>query len=725
MKVFDKNNQRLRCQFDDVAWIDDSGVSREELARMCNELAKSTASLPRVLQKAELFSLILHNARVAVDKDDIFQDKIDESVCTGQKLMLKQRLEWQWDIEGRCLGEETAEVLEAWRLFGAFHASPDFGHTSANTQCLLELGFVGLLARVERYAAQEGLSEKQQIMYESCRIMLQACIDFVGRLAQAVRPHDEDSYRALKQLTVGAPRNIYEAMQLLLVYFFLHEYVAGARVRTFGRLDVLLSPFYRVDIKAGTYTRDEIREMLKFFLNKIWAAKVPYDMPFALGGIDKDGEEVTNEFSYMVVEAYNELDIHSPKIHIRVSEKTPADFLKLVLRCIRGGNSSFVFVNDKTAMQALINVGIEEKDAYNYVPIGCYEPAVWGMEMGCTGNGGVNLPKAVEFAFTDGVDLKSGRQVSIKTGRITSYEEFYAAVKKHIASMCERGLDYITKIEGYYGEIYPDPMLSAQYDRSVETGVDVYEGGAKYNNSSLSAYSIATLVDSIAAVKRLVFEEGRVTFDELTEILKNDWKGQEKLRLYARSIPEKYGNNEPVTDEIMVDMSRFIASQINNRPNGRGGVFKASLFSIDHGFALGKKTMATPDGRHAGDSNSKNLCAVPAMDKKGITALINSVTKIDQTEFPNGVVLDVVLHPSAVSGEDGLEAFLSILKTYFALGGMALHGNVFDAATLRAAQNEPEKYQTLQVRVCGWNAYFVNLSKAEQDAFIMQAENAV
>ncbi|MBO5670855.1 MAG: hypothetical protein J6S41_04835, partial [Clostridia bacterium] len=527
------------------------------------------------------------------------------------------------------------------------------------------------------------------------------------------------------QLTVGAPRNTYEAIQLLVIYFFLHEYVAGARMRTFGRLDVLLSPFYIVDVKAGTYTRDEIKEMLKFFFNKLWAAKVPYDIPFALGGIDKDGEEVTNEFSYMVVEAYNELNIHSPKIHIRVSNKTPVSFLKLVLRCIRGGNSSFVFVNDTVATQALIKAGISPKDAYNYVPIGCYEPAVWGVEIGCTGNGGVNLAKAVELAFTDGVDFRSGSQVSVKTGRIDSYEDFYAAVKRHIAYMCDRCTDYITKIEGYYSEIYPDPILSAQYDHSVETGVDVYEGGAKYNNSSLSAYSIATLVDSIAAVKRLVFDEGRVSFDELSEILKNDWQGQEKLRLYARSIPEKYGNNEPITDAIMVDMSRYIASCINEKANARGGVFKASLFSIDHGFALGKKTMATPDGRHFGDSNSKNLCASAAMDKKGITALIHSVSKIDQTDFPNGVVLDVVLHPSAVSGEDGLEAFCGILRTYFSMGGMALHGNVFDVNTLRAAQNEPEKYQTLQVRVCGWNAYFVNLSKEEQDAFILQAQNAV
>ena len=152
MKAFDKTNQRLRNQFENVAWIEDSGVSREELARMCEELAQSTAALPRVLQKAKLFELILRHARIAIDKDDIFQDKIDESVYTGQKLMVKQRVEWQWDIEGRCLGQDTQEVLDAWRLFGAFHAAPDFGHTSPNTPRLLEFGFVGLLGRIERCA---------------------------------------------------------------------------------------------------------------------------------------------------------------------------------------------------------------------------------------------------------------------------------------------------------------------------------------------------------------------------------------------------------------------------------------------------------------------------------------------------------------------------------------------------------------------------------------------
>ncbi len=383
-----------------------------------------------------------------------------------------------------------------------------------------------------------------------------------------------------------------------------------------------------------------------------------------------------------------------------------------------------MFVNDRIGIKSLMDVGITEQDARDYVPIGCYEPAVWGVEIGCTGNGGVNLAKAVELVFTNGIDLGSGEPCGIQTGKITSYEGFAEAVKQQIRFLTDRAVNYIVELEKHYGEINPDPILSCQYDHSVETGVDVYEGGAKYNNSSMYFYSIASLTDAVCAVKKLVFEEKRLSFDALGEILKANWAGQDKLRAIAKTLPEKYGNNHPAADAIAVEMSDFVAGLVNNRPNGRGGVFKAALFSTDFCFATGSKTMATPDGRLAGEPLSKNLCAVPGMDRNGITGLINSVTQMDHSKFSTGSVLDVVLHPSAVSGEDGLDAFYCILMTYFKKGGFAMHGNVFLADDSKKAQKDPEKYKNLQVRVCGWNAYFINLSRAEQDAFICQAENA-
>ena len=719
MKRFDKNNISLINQFDNIKWIENSGVCEEELNVLYNSLMKG--NYPKAILKAKTFELILEKARIAIDKDDIFQDKVFQShECGG--MMAEQRDIWEDEIRTKFLKEQYSVVCTAYDT-GAYSASSDFGHTSPNMQLLMDVGFIGLLDRIIKYSQKENLSQRQKDFYDSCKITINAIIKFINRLAKETEKTNTENSIALYNIAKGKPTNIYEAMQLIILYFFLHENVQGTRVRTLGRLDVHLYPFYKNDIENGTYTKAEIKEMIKFFFNKIWCAKVPFDLPLCLGGIDENGNDITNELTYLLVETYNELDIHSPKIHIRVSDKTPEDFVKLVLKCIRGGNSSFVFVNDNTIIKSLINVGVEETDARNYVPIGCYEPAVLGKEIGCTGNGGINLAKAVEFAVTGGIDLNSGKQISVKTDDINTYEDFVSVVKQHIKFMTESGLNYIRNIEKYYGEIGPDPLLSSMYDHSVETGIDVFEGGAQYNNTSLYFYFIASLVDSVCAVKKLVFEEKRLTFAELCEILKNNWGNNETLRMIARSIPEKYGNSNPVADEIAREFADYCASLVNNKPNSRGGVFKASLFSIDFFVYYGEKTMATPDGRKNGEILSKNLCATVGMDKKGVTSLINSTTQIDQSQFPNGTVLDVVLHPSAVSGDDGLNAFYSLLKTYFAKGGMAMHGNVFNAEDLKKAQQNPEKYKNLQVRVCGWNAYFVNLSKAEQDAFIRQAEN--
>ncbi|MBE6703361.1 MAG: hypothetical protein E7585_08145 [Ruminococcaceae bacterium] len=715
---FAAKREALARQFDDIQWQTDSGSSPQDLEAQV-QLWEQTG-LPHATIKAKTFALICEQGQIAIDRDDIFQDKLN-----GGKLMVEQRKRWEKQVKDTYLKEQTDAIRRAWRDCGAYTGHGDYGHISPNSKLLLEMGLVGLLERVERYAAQENLSESQHVFYDSCKIMLNAMITVAKRLSEAIRPYNRENADALWQIAVGKPRNTYEAMQLLILYFFLHEYVAGARVRTLGRLDVLLYPFYKKDLESGSYTKAEIREMLKFFLHKFWSAKVPFDLPFCLGGIDESGNEVTNEMSYLIVQTYNSLNIYSPKIHIRVSDQTSADFVKLVLSCIRGGNSSFVFVNDSIATKALRGVGITETDARNYVPIGCYEPAVWGVELGCTGNGAINLVKAVEFVFTRGRDLKSGEMIGIDTGEIGSYEAFIDALKRQLCYITDRAAQYVIDIEKHYREIYPDPILSCQYDESVRRGVDLYEGGAKYNSSSLYFYCIGSFVDAVCAVKQLVFEEKRLSFDTLGDILKKDWANAETLRQVALHLPVKYGNGNPVADAIAAEIADFCAGLVNNRPNGRGGVFKASLFTIDRCFYVGERTMATPDGRHAGAPLSKNMCATTGMDKNGVTALISSVTKMDLSKFPNGSVLDIILHPSAVQGEDGLDAFYALLLTYFRQGGFAMHGNVFHVKDLRAAQKEPEKYKTLQVRVCGWNAYFVELSKVEQDAFIRQAENAI
>lgn len=716
MRLFNKENPDYLNQFTSINWIKEKKDFDCELRQKINLICENN-SISKPMRKAKAFEIIANEAPVAVDKEDIFQEKIFSGNIIGSITA-----KWQNEIVNTYLKEENTFINEMWKKYGVFKTDSDFGHTSPNSKLLLDVGFRGLYERLEQYSTRESLTNKQIDFYDSCKITIRAIETIIERLADAVKPYNEDNYIALKNLSHKAPGNIYEAMQLLIVYFYIHEYVYGTRVRTLGRLDVLLQPFYERDTQNGTFTKAEIKEMLKFFLYKIWLMNVPFDLPFALGGMDENGNDVTNDMSYLIVETYNELNIYSPKIHIKVCEKTPQKFIKLVLNCIRGGNSSFVFVNDEVAIRSLVKVGIKEKDARNYVPIGCYEPAVWGVEMGCTDNGGLNLAKMAELVLTCGYDNASDAFLNAITGTVESYEDFVREIKKLIEHYVEYALHYVRKIEGYYGEINPEAILSSMYDESAERGVDVYEGGAKYNNSSFSFYGIASLVDSLAAIKKIVFEEKKVTYTKFCEILKNNWQGYETLRNYAQNECPKYGNNIEEVDEIAVDIANFIADVVNNKPNGRGGVFKATCFSIDYCFTYGHKTMATPDGRFSGTPLSKNLSPTNGMDKEGITSLIQSVTKMDLSKFPNGSVLDVVLHPTAVSGEEGLECFYAVLKTYFQKGGMAMHGNVFDAETLRDAQKHPDKYRNLQVRLCGWNVFFVNLTKEEQDSFIAQAK---
>jgi len=716
MNTFDLNRALLRKQYKNIGWIEESGLSEEALCAACDDLMKENPSMSHALVKAKTFALICEKGRIAVDAEDLFQEKL-----MGRGIIARQRGIWEREIVEAHFPDLKREMTEAWSL-GAYEGVGDYGHCAPDTMALMQLGFPGLLARAEAYAARDGLTQKQQEFYESCRIMLSACIHVLHRLSEAASAANPESAAVLTALTQHEPRTFREALQLIIVYFYLHEYIGATRVRTLGRLDMMLEPFYRRDLAEGSSTREEMLEMLKFFLNKFWAMDVPFGLPFCIGGTDRTGKEITGNVSFLIVEAYGAINIHSPKIHVRVSKETPPEFVKLILRHIRDGFSSFVFVSDETGIESLVRVGIEENDARDYVPIGCYEPGVWGKEIACTGNAHMNLAKAVELVMNGGRDHATGKMLSPDFGEIESFDGFVSAIKLCIRYMAERAMLFVRGIEPYYGIINPDPIHSAMDKNSMERGLDVYESGAKYNNSSVLAMGIGTLTDAMMAVKKLVFETNTVTYPELCGILKNNWQTAPRLRLTAKRLSCKYGNGSAEADALSREMSDFFAALVNAKPNARGGVFKAALFSIDTCFKAGRLTMATPDGRLQGEPISKNLCASIGADRNGITALIRSVTAMDHAAFPNGSVLDVVLHPSAVSGEDGLEAFYGMVKTYFTLGGFALHGNVFDADTLRAARDDPETYANLQVRVCGWNAYFVNLTPPEQEAFIRQAE---
>ena len=715
--AFPADKSVLDTAYENIRWIPETGLPQEALAAGVRAIGEDE-TLPKAIRKAKMFAFILEHAQLAIDKEDIFQDKL-----SGEGLMNAFTWRWNEEVSRQNIPQSLLHERGIAGTCGVYSANPDYGHISPNTEALVTLGIPGLLKRIRDTRAAKGtLTEEQRVFYDSCECVLSAMCGFFLRLADAVREENPLSAECLAHLSAGAPANLYEALALIELYYVLHERIAGARVRTLGRLDAALYPLYCHDLEAGTFTEDEIFDLWRYFLNKIWSAKVPFDQPFMIGGSDGNGTELTSRLTYTILEAYDSLHIYSPKLHVRISEHTPKEFVLRVLRCIRGGNSSFLLLNEEKAIEGLVRIGIDAEDAKKAVLIGCYESAVGGMEIPCTGNGAVNLAKAVIYVFTRGVEPSNGIQIGPDTGVPETFEEFVSAVKRQISHLISCALSCIRAFEPLYPQIYPDPILSSQMDACVERGVDAYSAGAKYNNSSLNAMGIATLTDSVCAVKKLVYEEKRLTLSALGAILASDWENAEELRADILRLPEKYGNNNKYADDIMRTFSDWISKEITGKPNGRGGVFKAGLYSIDHCFTWGEKTQATPDGRHAGEMLSKNLCAVTCMDKNGITAVIQSAAKIDHGGYPNGTVLDIVLHPTTVAGEDGLQAFYGLVNAYFRLGGFAVHGNVFDAAVLRDAQEHPERYQTLQVRLCGWNVYFVNLTRQEQDDFIRRTD---
>ena len=429
-----------------------------------------------------------------------------------------------------------------------------------------------------------------------------------------------------------------------------------------------------------------------------------YGKPFLFG-------PDVNELTTLAFEVYREMQIVDPKLHVRLAERTPQAFLEQVVGCIRDGCTGIVTVNDDAQVEMLCRNGKAREDAEQYILIGCYEPAVMGRELNCSGAAGLNLAKAVELLLA--------------SGDYPTFDDLMAAYLGILDSHITRILDKVRREERLWPRINPSPLLSGTMDSCIERGLDVSQAGAKYNTSGICCYGIANAVDSLTVIRQFVYEERRCTLAELRDILAANWQGHEDLRLVARNRVPKWGNNDDRVDALAVRITDFLGERINHEPNARGGVFQAALYAIlDSAKQWGRPTGALPDGRLAGEPLTINTGASIGMDRGGVTSLLNSVSGLDLSLFPNGTVLDVMLHPSVTGGDEGIRTLCSLIRSYFARGGMAIQFNIFDAGLLREAQRDPARFATLQVRVCGWNARFVDLAPEVQEMFIAKAEAA-
>ena len=729
-RTFERDRALLDHQYDCVCYDPETGLSREELRAEADALEKRLSGEAPLCVKAALFKLTLEKARIHVDAFDWIADHID----FGDALSALRSRQWT-DSGLRAVCTPIDPLAES----GLLTAGLDISHTSPDWARLLTLGLCGLQSaaetRKEQLAAENALTTRRRDFLDGVITVYGAMRTLCRRLsAQAEKeaarqPEDEARLKAvsaaLAHIADHPPRTLHEAVQLAYIYHECQEF-EGEPVRSMGGFDRLYGRFYENDLAAGRLTRDQAKELIKYFFNKFYARTQDKanGKNFYFGGELPDGESAVNDLSYLALEAYREMRTVNPKLSVRVSDNTPEDFVALATDCIRAGCSGIVFCSDRSIIETMMKFGKTREDARRYVPIGCYEPAAEGLEMNRSVSATVNLPKLVELALNDGFDPMYNRQSGPHTGlEFGGYAAFEEAVFRQADYVLDLAMEQIRKSEACWPRFNPSPVLSGTMAPCLDTARDVSRGGTKYNNAGIVCGSLGTAVDALIAVKKLVFEEKRLTLSELRGVLKSDWENDPRLRLIALKKLPKWGNGDPEADEIARRLNARLAACVNGQPNTLGGVFQLAQFSIDFTVRFGRSCGATPDGRRRGEMTSKNLAAVTAMDRRGVTAMIESAGRLDQTQFPDGAVLDCILHPSAVRGAEGLKAFVQLIDTYFSLGGLCIQFNVFDAATLRAAQENPEKYASLQVRVCGWNVFFNHLSRAEQDEFIRQAEH--
>ena len=723
-----RNREKM---LDGIVFDPSTGLDNEALKAGVLALAEKLAGQPHQMIKARAFEFVARNVRIDVSPHDWFVS----FGCWDRNDRPLNPLIAKWDREVNATRLRTLGLLNAHNSSGAAVMWKDFDHSVPDWDAVFALGFPGIRERARRYRLEREergeMTPETAAYFDGIDITYGAILEALGRFRSHALAHAEGDARmlacaeCLEALVHGPPTNTYEVLQLIYLYFMFSEHIDRYQVRSLGNLDRTLFPYYKRDLAEGRYTEAQLREFIDYFLMQ-WASIDNYwGQPVYLGGTNADGETEINELSYILLEEYDRLGIYTPKVQLKIARNTPQRFLDTALDMIRRGHNSLVFVGEEPIRRALMGVGVTAEDARNCDITGCYEFSPRGKSNGtCAGH--VNLLKPFELIFNGGVDPGTGIDLGCRPpdlAELRTFDDFYAAYLKQLGQLIENVIACANDFEQYLSEISPAQVFSATIETSLERARDAFQDGSTYSFSGILNVGLATAVDALMAVRKYVYERRELTLVELADVLRRNWEGHERLRLKILHDPDKYGNGIDAVDLHAEAIAHYIGNKINLRPTGRGGVYQASLHTARLYIAMGEKTGATPDGRRSGEEMSKNASPTMGMDVQGLTALIRSVTRIDSVLFPGDFPLDVMLHPATAKGEEGLAAMRTLVRTYMDRHGIAIHFNVMDAETLVRAQEHPDQYQGLQLRVCGWNVNFTELSRREQDMYILRARN--
>ncbi len=536
-----------------------------------------------------------------------------------------------------------------------------------------------------------------------------------------------------------APRNFWEAIQM---YWFVHlgtiTELNGWDAMNPGHFDQHLAPFYEKEIKEGTLTREEAKELLSCFWIKVNNHPAPPKVGITakesgtyndftninIGGVQKDGSDGVSEVSYIMLEIIEELHVLQPGNSVHVGSRTPERFLKEACKVIRQGHGYPSVFNPDIYISEMLRQGKSVEDAREGGCSGCIEVGAFGKEAYIL-TGYLNVPKIVEITLNNGIDPMTGKRASMETGdprNFTSYQELYDAFLKQLNYIIDQKIVVSNYIDSMFAKYSPATFLSVVIDDCISKGKDYYNGGPRYNTNYIQCTGLGTVTDSLSTLKKHVFEEKTFTMDRLLDAISNNFKGDEILRQTIINKTPFYGNDDNYADNISLQVYNDLFDAIDGKPNIKGESYHLNMLSTTCHVYFGKVMGATPNGRLAHKSISDGTSPSHGCDINGPSAVVKSLTKLDHVKS-GGTLLNQRFLPSLLKRDEDIVKLGKLIRTYFALGGHHIQFNIVDTATLYAAQENPEDYKDLLVRMAGYSDYFNDMNADLQQEVIDRTEN--
>ncbi len=671
---------------------------------------------------------------------------------TALSKVLTRKEQQGWDKQQEKFYKELKLRCET----GEYNYGAIPGHLVPNYEKVLKIGFKGiqeecqaLLSSTEDLAHQAWLTALI-LSCEAPRILAERYAREAQRLASTEEnPKRKKELTTIAQISSKVPWNpaetFWEALQSLWMTHMLvmaAESYPGAGTSP-GRIDQYLYPYYEKDLRKGVLTREFAKELMECYWIKhnyaydfqgrvggTQGINSSFGQLITIGGIDQNHEDASNDLTWLILDVIEDLNMLEPKPNIRLHGNSSDALLQRVAELVSQSQGSPFLMNfDEKSMAGLVWQGVPKDEVWDYAPVGCLENTMIGNDVSGTVDVNVNVAKAIELVLTNGKDMRLGTQLGPKTGnpsQFKSFDQFKAAFKKQLQALIERAIHANNLADAIRVQYDPTPYLSLLVDGCAESRKDCRAGGTKYNYITVEALGLATAADSLAAVKKLVYEESRFSMDRLIQGLETDFESDEELRQLLINHAPKYGNDDEEADQLAREISRFWGEYvIQHTAPASGRRYRGGYLSWNYFISFAPKLASTPDGRRRGEYISNGVCPVPGRDFQGPTANAISVGKLGLEVQPNGASHTMTFSPASLRDEEHQNKLVAFLRTYGKVGGTALQTNVLTPETLHAAQESPEEYRNLLVRVTGYAAYFTSLGKEQQDEIINRVSHTL